>query len=159
MDFFGATQIIAYLRGAKHELQTLGWIKDGTLDGLISLIGISDFPLVSACITFTRGDHEKQKTESETACDEEAKAAVIHMIDEAIAYLELLRQHALQSRLAEIDAESRSCSLPAPEVTDRLLRYDAHFERQYYRAMHELERSQRRRKGDIIPAPVKVDVS
>jgi hypothetical protein len=159
MDFSGATQIIVYLRHAKHELETLGWIPVSTLDALVSLIGISDFPLVSACIAFTEGDHEREKTESENASDEEAKAAVIHMIDEAIAYLELLRQHALQSRLAEIDAESRSCSLPAPEVTDRLLRYDAHFERQYYRAMHELERSQRRRKGDIVPAPVKVDVS
>jgi hypothetical protein len=68
--------------------------------------------------------------------------------------LTLVRRHALQSRLREIEAEYRSRSLPSREVSELLLRYDRHVERQMYRAMGELERIQRRRKGDIVPPPI-----
>jgi hypothetical protein len=40
-----------------------------------------------------------------------------------------------------------------------LLKYDSMITRQFYQAMHELERLQRRRRGEDIPAPLSVHIS
>jgi hypothetical protein len=45
-----------------------------------------------------------------------------------------------------------SASLPSGKATEKLLRYETAFERQLYRAMDELERLQRRRTGEAVPA-------
>lgn len=49
--------------------------------------------------------------------------------------------------------------LPNAEVLDKILRYETTLERQLYRAMHQLERLQRMRKGEFVPAPVTMEVS
>ena len=49
-------------------------------------------------------------------------------------------------------------NVPSKEELDRLLRYEGAIERQFYKALHQLERLQRLRAGDHIPAPVEVDV-
>ena len=41
---------------------------------------------------------------------------------------------------------------------DRLLRYEGAIERQFYKAMNQLERLQRMRSGESVPAPIEVDV-
>jgi hypothetical protein len=41
---------------------------------------------------------------------------------------------------------------------DRLLRYKGAIERQLYKAINQLERQQRLRAGDNVPAPLAVDV-
>ena len=49
-------------------------------------------------------------------------------------------------------------NIPSKEELDRLLRYEGAIERQLYKAMNQLERLQRMRSGDNVPAPVEVDV-
>ena len=48
--------------------------------------------------------------------------------------------------------------VPSKDELDRLLRYEGAIERQLYKAMNQLERLQRMRAGDNVPAPVEVDV-
>jgi hypothetical protein len=49
-------------------------------------------------------------------------------------------------------------SIPEKEELDRLLRYEGAIERQLYKAINQLERQQRLRAGDNVPAPLAVDV-
>jgi len=42
---------------------------------------------------------------------------------------------------------------------ERLMRYEGQLERSFFRTMHELERIQARRKGDVVPVPAAVDVT
>jgi len=49
-------------------------------------------------------------------------------------------------------------SIPSKDELDRLLRYEGSIERQLYKAMNQLERLQRMRLGESVPAPVEVDV-
>ena len=52
----------------------------------------------------------------------------------------------------------RSCfNLPESAVVDKLIRYETTIERQLYRAMHQLERIQRRKAGEAVPSPVSVE--
>jgi CRISPR/Cas system-associated endonuclease Cas1 len=57
-----------------------------------------------------------------------------------------------------VEAEARSFALPFADATDKLLRYEAHFDRQLYRALDELEHLQRRRKGENVPPPLNVTI-
>jgi len=49
-------------------------------------------------------------------------------------------------------------NIPSKNELDRLLRYEGAIERQLYKALNQLERLQRLRAGDNVPAPVEVDV-
>jgi hypothetical protein len=49
-------------------------------------------------------------------------------------------------------------NIPSRNELDRLLRYEGTIERQLYKALNQLERIQRLRAGDNVPAPVEVDV-
>ena len=44
------------------------------------------------------------------------------------------------------------------EAAGNILRYEAHIDRQLYRAIDQLERTQRLRKGDRVPPPLKLNV-
>ena len=54
-----------------------------------------------------------------------------------------LQEYATEREKLAPDAEARSFSLPPTDATDKLLRYEAHLDRQLYRAMDQLERQQR----------------
>ena|SRR3989442_9356069 len=77
----------------------------------------------------------------------------IRLIDLRMKELESLKQYRLESAKLVRDAEARSFSLPPADATDKLLRYEAHLDRQLYRAMDQLERLQRQRKGEKVPPP------
>ena len=49
--------------------------------------------------------------------------------------------------------------LPGRKTMDRILRYETTLERQLYRAMNHLERLQRLRKGEVVPAPLAIQVT
>jgi hypothetical protein len=48
--------------------------------------------------------------------------------------------------------------VPSQEIVDRVLRYESTIERQFYRAMDQLERLQRQRLGDHILPPVRINM-
>lgn len=50
-------------------------------------------------------------------------------------------------------------SLPESHDMDRLLRYETAIERQLYRALAQLERLQRQRRGERLPPPLQVEVT
>jgi len=59
----------------------------------------------------------------------------------------------------EIDAITDHLFLPPKEELDKLLRYEAMINKQLDHAIAELERLQRRRNGESVPAPISVDIS
>jgi hypothetical protein len=68
--------------------------------------------------------------------------------------LEFLLRSVKQNRSLEFDAHFKSLALPDERASDRILRYETHLDRQLYRAMDQLERLQRRRKGENVPPPL-----
>ena len=51
-----------------------------------------------------------------------------------------------------------SASLPDPTAVDRLLRYETSIQRGLDRSLAQLERLQRKRKGETVPHPVRVQI-
>jgi hypothetical protein len=59
----------------------------------------------------------------------------------------------------ELEKVTGHRTLPATEELDRVLRYDTSIHRQLAYAISQLERLQRARKGEHVPAPVSVQLS
>ncbi len=60
-------------------------------------------------------------------------------------------QHALQVRM-------NVSSIPAGLELDRLLKYEGSIEKQFYKALHELQRLQAARNHQPVPPPVAIDI-
>jgi len=60
---------------------------------------------------------------------------------------------------AEERARQSAAVLPSADVLEKILRYETALERQLFRAMNQLERLQRRRQGENIPAPLSMEIS
>ena len=59
----------------------------------------------------------------------------------------------------EAQSEMAKLSLPTVGASDRILRYETAIERQMYRAINQLERMQRQRRGEYTPPPISIDLS
>ena len=90
---------------------------------------------------------------------EDIKRQVLEQIDRKVRGLERNRDHCVQREGAEEHARQAAAVLPAEATLEKILRYVTALERQLYRAMNQLERLQRRRSGETIPAPLTVDIS
>lgn len=80
----------------------------------------------------------------------------------AIDHEEGLLKKSLGPVYAREELEREACSaaqsLPS-RAADLILRYEAAVDKQLYRAKDELERSQRQRRGESLPPPLKIQVS
>lgn len=64
-----------------------------------------------------------------------------------------------EKNMLAIQRKKKLASLPDKYSLERLLRYETAIQRQFYKALNELERLQRLRIGDIVPPPLDVNVS
>jgi hypothetical protein len=64
-----------------------------------------------------------------------------------------------QKRQSKLDQYRRLHLLPSRETMDQINRYETTLERSLYKALHELERRQAARNGQVVPLPVAVDVN
>jgi len=80
------------------------------------------------------------------------------LIEERLERNSLFTEYAVVRERHAVDAEARSFSLPPADATDKLIRYESHLDRQLYRAMDQLERLQRQRRGESVPPPVNVNL-
>jgi len=89
----------------------------------------------------------------------EVKARLLQEIDKKLRQLERSQENCRQHEESEEQANQAAAVLPDEATLNKILRYETALERQLYQAMHQLERLQRRREGENIPAPMTLDVS
>ena len=138
---------VEYLRVAlskvKSELASKGHLSEPVQELLVDTFGLTNNVFVKACLLLAGGKTLVRDSSPEEASDEETPNGIdvaIRVIDLRMKELESLKQYRLESAKLEREAEARSLSLPAEDATDKLLRYEAHLDRQLYRAMDQLER-------------------
>lgn len=90
---------------------------------------------------------------------EQKKTAVLAFLDREIGGFHFGLRCCADEESYEEEAQEAAAVLPSAEVLDKILRYETKLERQMYRAMAQLERVQRMRRGEPIPAPLSVEVS
>ena len=83
----------------------------------------------------------------------------LQWIDREIGRLDAIREMYQKKETLELEALKASLALPPREVLEKILRYETTISRQLYKAMAELERLQRLRRGEPVPPAINVEVS
>jgi hypothetical protein len=119
-------------------------------------------PIGRACLDCGPQEAKTGDRASERAVDEQAAKEhidrVAAAIDDRLEKISRLKVYEIDREYLARDAEARSFSLPPADATDKLLRYEAHLDRQLYRAMDQLERIQRQRRGENVPPPLNINL-
>ncbi len=84
---------------------------------------------------------------------------VLKYLDRKIRDLEFWMERRKEREDAEEKARQSAAVLPSEATLDKILRYETALLRQLNQAMNQLERLQRRRQGENIPAPLTMDIS
>ncbi len=86
----------------------------------------------------------------------------IDLCDDRIVYhkqqISDLQKEKEKNHLA-LQVQKKLTSIPEKHDLERLLKYEGSIDKQFYKAIDQLERLQRRRKGDFVPPPVNVDLN
>ncbi len=90
---------------------------------------------------------------------EETKLKILAAIDKKLRTLEWSRSDCQHREEVAERARQAAAVLPSEATLEKILRYETALERQLFRAMNQLERLQRRRSGENIPAPLTMEIS
>ena len=145
---------------AKSEITSEGYISEKLREKILSAFFSWDYTFALACFYSGPSETKVQPNPSPDAGEEEAKrrASLLKFIDDRLRRIDDFRGLVNEREELALDAESRRMSLPPADATDKLLRYEAHLDRQLYRAMDQLERLQRQRRGEKVPPPLHISL-
>jgi len=87
------------------------------------------------------------------------KEQALAYINKELSLLSWRKSKCEEHEQKEEEARQFAATLPSAGVLEKILRYETALERQLFRAMNQLERLQRRRQGENIPAPLTMDIS
>jgi hypothetical protein len=159
---FGLSYLTELLQVAKSEIARDGYISADIKKRISPAFHYWDYAVAVACCYCDPPEAKMEDRPSETLADAQAYKKrtdlVVSIIDNCLERLSELDRHATERDRLATDAEARSFSLPPAEATDKLLRYEAHVDRQLYRAMDQLERLQRQRRGENVPPPLNINL-
>jgi hypothetical protein len=112
--------------------------------------------------TEPEGEPKGSRAESDgpaAALRERQKIETLAFLDGKIGGFRRQEERLDEEEDYEGEARQAAAVLPSAETLDKILRYETKLERQMYRAMAQLERVQRMRLGETIPAPLSVEIS
>ena len=129
---------------AKSEIASDGYLSESIRKEIFSAFSFWDCLFALTCLRADRPEASGEDKPSEKVVDErtdERRADLVALIDSRLERISTFKGYAKEREILALDAEARSFSLPPADETDKLLRYEAHIDRQLYRAMDQLERS------------------
>lgn len=84
---------------------------------------------------------------------------MLTFIDREVVRYEWELTETRKQEAQEAQARRDASFLPSRDALDNIWRYETMLERQFYRAMNQLERLQRSRRGEVVPPPLTMEVS
>ena len=138
--------------------------KDGQLTEDALNWALDHFGKKPNCLTNTLAEFCKVLKENPVKLD--AAALLKQHREQVLDYIERT-QRSLAWRLYQVEkreekeeeAQQDASVLPPAEKLDKILRYETALDRQFYRAMAQLERLQRMRSGEQVPPPFSMEIS
>lgn len=112
---------------------------------------------IAACYWRLRRVLRSEAGEIQKGIDDAPAARMSHLQVQQLLGQPTNTSEAEESQWLEYERACRT--LPAGGVVDKILRYETSVERQLYRALHQLERIQRRSRGEAVAPPVSIEFS
>ncbi|MBZ5652885.1 MAG: hypothetical protein LAO18_20645 [Acidobacteriia bacterium] len=151
----GLDYLSVLLRRAKSEIQSQGFISERLRKKIFSTVCFWDYGFALGCLSGGPGRGGPKDSLSET---ETSNADLLAIIENRLERLGTFKEYSVEREKLAADAEGKALSLPSANAIDKLLRYEAHLDRQLYRAMDQLERLQRQRKGENVLPPLNINL-
>jgi len=151
----GCAILLDWMKELRASVEQAGRLTAEAVQQLATRLGTTPEPLTQSL--------EKLRLKLEEG--PEAPDSAQRRRDEALAFLDrkikdlcFSKERCAEAEEQEEDSIQAAAVLPAAEVLDKILRYETKLERQMFRAMAQLERVQRMRGGEAVPAPLSVDM-
>ena len=171
MGYFAGAWTRAFWRGPSDSLKTckiflsLGGLTGRRTIGLLRrLYGV--FPEEIGSDEPLPGFFQVYKLCAEKHKNECSQGKASAWVTEAAGHLklEIKRLREFKASIEDVERERNAYRAEASliarrDAMDRLVRYEAHLSREYDRALGRLERLQRKRLGQPMPLPVKLELS
>ena len=157
----GLAYLRALLQKAKSEIVSDSYMSEKIQKKIFFALGLCDYFFALTCFNAGPPETKMEDRPSEKMADkptDEERADIIASIDNRLERISTFEEYASERENLAVDAEARSFSLPPVDAADKLLRYEAHLDRQLYRAMDQLERLQRQRRGENVPPPLNINL-
>ncbi len=87
------------------------------------------------------------------------KVQALAYLDRELRWIAWQREECEKRERGMEDSKQAAARLPSADTLEKILRYETKLERQMYRAMNQLERLQRMRQGETIPAPFTMEIA
>lgn len=162
----GISHLLTTLQNILEDVKTTGSLSEHSEKSLINNFDSQEGSFAELCLVYSMMAKKGPQIASEDPEDAKnipepstCKDLLVGIVKNEINALELTKKLVVDNEELRADASFASHSLPPPPEMDRILRYETTIERQLYRAMAQLERLQRQRKGEMIPPPINLDVS
>jgi hypothetical protein len=158
MTTAGTAHILQMLTRLRQQVQADGELTDAALQEAIAEVAGPDVPLMRELARLRTLLGNKPNGIEATEWKARQCRHVVEYLDQQCRKFDSVREDLAEDESEETQARLTAATLPSPEILDKILRYETTLERQLYRAMNQLERLQRRRQGEDIPAPMTMDI-
>jgi hypothetical protein len=154
----GLSILIDWLNEMRHRVEAEGGLTDAAVQQLTGRFGGKPNSLTLS-LEALRKEQEANPTDKEAKVPDHHRTAALAFLDRKLRHLQMQRERCDEEEYYAEEANQAAAELPSSAVLDKIMRYETKLERQMYRAMAQLERVQRLRNGEAIPAPLSVHVS
>lgn len=152
----GASLIRELLADVAGILEHVGSLSDAYLRRVFAVYGREhDFPISLSIFN----DVAKREIQDAPMVPNEAIVHMRELLSAEHDRLEIASNLAVTMEHHEVEAAKLTCAVPDDETAQKLIRYEAHLDRCLYRAIHELQRLQATRRGEVVPAPLAIEVN
>jgi hypothetical protein len=151
--------VIAKLQSTRQSVEDDDGLTEAALQRLAEACGGRPQYVLTGLRSTLPGGGDYPEDVPEEQRKEDRRERALRILDNALATYQR-ELPALEKREGdEAEARRDASLLPRTEVVEKILRYESSLERQFYRALNQLERLQRRRNGETVPPPLMMDMS
>lgn len=161
----GINKIVDVLNITESEVQRNGYVSEPTQTVLFQVFGSDKMEIASVAKMYSnfakKGDQlreEDPEKYKKVPSAEECKNAMYELLVMKYGYYESMMLSLQESERMEDNVNALCMSIPSSEVSAKILRYTAEQNRQLYKALDQLERLQRQRKGERLIPPINVNL-
>lgn len=155
----GIRKLLETLDNVRAIVEESGEITEEARDNLIQSYGNEpNSTTIHLLIINELGKEDNQLTDQPLP-SEKRKALLLDAIDNEQKKTRQFEGVFREQEELEIESTLLGASLPPKGTIEKLLRYETAIERQLYRAIDQLERLQRQRRGEAVLPPINVELN
>lgn len=155
----GNSVLEAWLGEIREAVARDGELTEATVHNLVQKTGTAASWPARELEQLRQRQAENPEGLDAVALRERNRKAALAFADRELGMVAWRRRKCRQHEADAETAHQAAAALPSLAALEKILRYETKLERQMFRAMHQLERLQRLRQGEALPAPLTLEVT